>query len=85
MSQAEMKGQKSLIPFVLFPIEMALCNYENLLVLGASFFESVRKERMLFKYHIKICSKNKHKQKSNSLKVMNRNIFNRPQVYEISV
>ena len=60
------KSSMTLNPFEPLPIEMSLCNYENLLVLGAS---------MLFKYHI--CSKNKHKEKSNSLKVMNRNILNR--------
>ena len=75
------EGQKSsmtLRPFEPLPIEMSLCNYENLFVLGASLFENVRTEWMLFKYHIKICSKNKHKEKSNSLKVMNRNILIRP-------
>ena len=75
------EGQKSLMtlnPFEPLPTEMSLCYYENLLVLGASLLEYVRTEWMLFKYHIKICSKNKHKEKSNSLKVTNRNILNRP-------
>ena len=79
MSQGGMRDKKSsmtLNPFEPLPTEMSLCNYENLLVLGASLFESVRTELMLFKYHI--CSKNKHKEKSNSLKVMNKNILNRP-------
>ena len=81
MSQAGMKGQKSsmtLKPFEPLPTEMSLCNYENLLVLGAGLLEYVRTEWMLFKSHIKICNKNKHKGKSNSLKVTNRNILNRP-------
>ena len=75
------EGQKSsmtLNPFEPLPTEMSLCNYKNLLVLGASLLENVRTEWMLFKYYIKICSKNKHKEKSNSLKVTNRNILNRP-------
>ena len=73
MSQA---GTLTLNPFEQLPIEMSLCNYNNLLVLGVNLFEYVRTESMLFKYHIR--SKNKHKEKSNSLKVMNRNIHNRP-------
>ena len=68
----------TLNPFEPLPIEMSLSNYKNLLILGASLFEYARTEWMLFKYYIKICSKNKHKEKSNSLKVMNRDILNRP-------
>ena len=73
----QQKSSMILNLFEPFPIEMSLCNYENLLVLGGSLFEYVRTEWMLFKYHIKIWSKNKHKEKSNSLNTMNRNILNR--------
>ena len=41
--------------------------------LDASLLEDVRTERMLFKYHIKICSKNNYKQTLSSLKIMNKN------------
>ena len=55
------EGQTSSMCFNLLeplPIEMSLCVYENLLVLGAGLFEYMRTERMVSKYHIKICSKN---------------------------
>ena len=45
-------------PFETMPTEMSLYVEENLLALGASLFEYVRTKRMVFKYHIKICSKN---------------------------
>ena len=44
------KSSMTLNPFEPLPIEMSLCNYENLLVLGASLFEYVRTEWILFKY-----------------------------------
>ena len=85
MSQAGMREknlQLSLNPFEPLPTEMSLCNYKNLLVLGASLLKYVRTEWMSFKYHIKTCSKNKHKEKPKILKVMNRNILNI--LYEVS-
>ena len=59
----------TLKPFEPLLTEMSLCNYENQLVLGAGLLEYVRTEWMLFKSHIKICSKNKHKEKSNILNI----------------
>ena len=70
----------TLNPFEQLPIEMLLCNYENLLVLGASLFEYVRTAWMSFKYHIKSCSKNKHKQS----KTHEQKHPQQSQVYEIS-
>ena len=54
-------------------------------LLGAGLFEYVRTERMVSKYHIKICSKNNLEEERNSLTIMNRNTLQQTQVYEISV
>ena len=85
MSQIEMRDQhfQYALNLWILPIEMSFYVKKNLL--GAGLFEFVRTERMVSKYHIKICSKNNLEEEWNSLTIMNRNTLQQTQVYEISV
>ena len=66
MSQAGMMNKNLQFVLTLLRHSPLKCHYvikKNLIVLGLSFFKDVRIEKMVFKYHIKICSKNNHKEK----------------------
>ena len=72
----------SLNSFEKLPIEISLYVQQKLLVLGASLFEYARTKKIIFKYHIEICSKNNQEKVKHSIyEITNRNTPHQVQVF----